>query len=1123
MKQFTLAKVASVISIVLPLTLHAADQKISPDDLQFFESRIRPILADNCYKCHSQNAEKVKGGLLVDNREAMLKGGNTGPAVVPGDLEKSLIIQAVHYKDKDLQMPPNDRKLSDSQIADLEDWVRRGAPDPRKAGDAPHDYKIDLAKAKQHWAFQPISNPTPPSVADPKGWSKTPIDKFILAKLTEKGLAPSPMADKVTLIRRATFDLTGLPPTLKEVDAFLADDSSDAFTTVVDRLLASDRYGERWGRYWLDLCHYADTKGPVNNGRDSRYIYSYTFRDYVIRSLNEDKPYDRFLLEQIAADKIVTSDDKRPLAALGYLTLGNRFNNQINDIIDDRIDLLCKSTMALTVNCARCHDHKFDPILQKDYYSLHGIFSSCTEPKEGPLLEPVKDTPLYHDYLRQVEAAEAVLETFKFETGRELALERNGKSGDYMLALHDYKNMAGTNKVARNVFIQRKGLVPQTAAGWDNVLKAAARKHNPILAPWLAFESLDASSFVEKARELSTKFYENSNKTKPLNPLVARMFATPPSSLLQVAARYNSLFMDIEKRWQSTMVAYENHKKMSGTAVPMPDKLEDATYEEARQVLYAKNSPLNLDERRLADLINRDNKLRNKLATLERAVNDVKATHPGSPARAPVLEDADRPRDSYVFLRGNPGSRGPVVKRQFIQVLAGESPSPFKQGSGRLELAKSIATPENPLTARVAVNRVWLHHFGDGLVKTPDDFGTRSEPPTNPELLDYLASRFIQDGWSMKKLHRLIMLSSVYQQSSDDNPRFAQIDPNNIYYWQMNRRRLDFEALRDSILYIGGKLDTTMYGPPVKLNSEPYSTRRTVYGFVDRGGLPNMFLAFDFANPDLTTGKRDNTIVPQQALFMMNSALVVEQGRDLVRRPDFKALARDEDKLNLLYRLIYQRKPSEMERTLAFNYLRSEANPAEAGSVGDTPWEYGYGHFDGAARRVKDFNRMTSFDGRVWQLPLDPKKPRLGMVRLSADGGLTSEGLSAVRRWTAPRDGMISIEAMLACGNKAGNGIVGRIVSSQSGLLGTWTAAKGVPAATRLPRLVVHRGETIDFLAECRNAPKGENFAWSPVIRMGDVMNKAAHLQEWSAKAEFSDASAPKRLGGWEKFAQVLL
>ena len=302
--------------------------------------------------------------------------------------------------------------------------------------------------------------------------------------------------------------------------------------------------------------------------------------------------------------------------------------------------------------------------------------------------------------------------------------------------------------------------------------------------------------------------------------------------------------------------------------------------------------------------------------------------HPGAPPRAQVLEDADKPRDSYVFVRGNPGSKGPVVKRQFFQVLSSDTREPFKEGSGRLDLAKAIASKDNPLTARVIVNRIWLHHFGEGIVKSADDFGTRSEPPSHPELLDYLASTFMENGWSIKKLHRLIMLSSVYQQSSEENPRYAQIDPENKYLWQMNRRRLDFEALRDTILDIGGKLDLTMGGASVRLNSEPYSRRRSVYGFVDRNNMPNMFLAFDFANPDLTTGKRQVTIVPQQALFMMNSPLVVEQARDLVRRDDFKALSRDEDRLALLYRLIYQRKPSDIEGKLAQQYFQTEAGAA---------------------------------------------------------------------------------------------------------------------------------------------------------------------------------------------------
>ncbi|HTL16207.1 MAG TPA: DUF1549 domain-containing protein, partial [Patescibacteria group bacterium] len=381
------------------LSIHASGAEPASVQLQFFENRIRPILADNCYKCHSVQAEKIKGGLLLDSREGWLKGGDSGAVIVPGDPEHSLLIKAIRYTDPDLQMPPKGKQLPDSAVADLVTWVKMGAPDPRAATVA---QKTWLDDSKTHWSWQPLKKPTVPEVKD-ASWAKTPVDNFILAKLEEKGLKPNPPADKRTLIRRATFDLIGLPPTKEEVEAFLKDDSTDAFAKVVDRLLASPHYGERWGRHWLDVARYSDTKGQIRRQReDPNYPYAWTYRDYVIRSFNDDKPFNLFVIEQLAADKLPAST-KNPtnLCALGFLTVGDRFMEMPNDIINDRIDVVTKGFLGLTVSCARCHDHKFDPIPTKDYYSLFGVFSSCAEPKFEPVISKTLSGPEYEDYYKQ--------------------------------------------------------------------------------------------------------------------------------------------------------------------------------------------------------------------------------------------------------------------------------------------------------------------------------------------------------------------------------------------------------------------------------------------------------------------------------------------------------------------------------------------------------------------------------------------------------------------------------------------------------------------------------------------------------------------------------------------------
>ena len=736
------------------LMASAGAATLSKAQLEFFEAKVRPVLSDHCYSCHSTKAEKVKAGLLLDSRDGVLKGGDTGPSIVPGNPDKSLLITAIRYTDGDLQMPPKGKKLSDQQIADLTAWVRMGAPDPREATAAQKNWQDPNAK---HWAWQSVSKPPVPSPRD-GAWGQTPVDSFILAKLEEKGLKPNPIAERTALIRRAYFDLIGLPPTPEQVEAFVNDRSSKAFERVIDELLASPHYGERWGRHWLDTARYADTKGEIRRQReDERYPFAWTYRDYVIRSFNEDKPYNIFVAEQLAADKLSTSSqNKSNLAALGFLTVGERFQGMRHDIINDRIDVVTKGFLGLTVSCARCHDHKFDPIPQKDYYSLHGIFANSVEPEIEPVISPIPASADYRDYY-----------------DKRMALQREEEQ------------------------LQAKFL-------------ELRRKRDPMAL-----------------RELQRDIRQNARKT-----------------------------------------------------------------------------------------------------------TDLELSHAAAPARAMVVEDVARPRDSVVFIRGEAENRGPVVPRRFLEVLSGPNRPEFTKGSGRLELAAAITSKNNPLTARVMVNRVWQHHFGGGFVSTPDDFGTMSEPPSHPELLDYLASRFMEEGWSIKKLHKLIMMSSVYQQGSANNPRYAQVDPNNRLLWRANIRRLEFEPLRDSLLAIGGTLDRTMYGRSVDLMREPYSTRRTVYGIIDRQNQADVLVNFDFANPDMTNGKRHETTVPQQALFFMNSPLVVESAKNLVSRPAFTALSSDEDRVKFLYLSLYQRAPSQEEVLLGLEFVGKEPSKERVVAAG---------------------------------------------------------------------------------------------------------------------------------------------------------------------------------------------
>ena len=758
-----LAAAAPVPAAISPAPAIApAAQPISAADLQFFEARIRPVLADRCYKCHSRLADKIKGGLMLDTREGMLHGGDTGPAITPGRPKDSLIIDAISYRDADLQMPPKGERLTDQQVADITEWIRRGSPDPRSLvaqGSSPAYGGV----GREHWSFLPAKRQPVPAV-EGQAWCRTPVDNFILARLEEAGMRPSPPADKCTLIRRATFDLTGLPPTEAEVQRFLVDDSPEAWERVVDRLLASPRYGERWGRYWLDVARYADTKGDTPQREDPRYPFAWTYRDYVIDAFNSDKPYDQFIEEQLAADRIVADEerrarsggaavDQRPLAALGFLTLGNRFENSANDIINDRIDVTTKAFLGLTVSCARCHDHKFDPIPTADYYSLYGVFADSAEPREDPWLHPVPKTPELVDYLAKMQAA-----------------------------------------------VQHKAVAEQELA----------------LLPRTRFPQAER---VEKRKALQKQLF-----------------------------LANKEIVDLE-------------------------------------------------------------------------------CSPAAPPKAAVLVDVADPRDYPVLLRGEAQNKGPVVSRHFLSILSPDPkhPIPFRNGSGRLDLARAIASPANPMTARVLVNRVWQQHFGTGFVPTPDDLGNQSAPPTNPELLDYLSTRFVEEGWSVKRLQRLIMLSSAYQEASTADSRYAETDPEDRLQWRYATRQLDFEEVHDSILAIAGTLDLTMGGRPVPIGSEGFATRRAVYAFIDRRNPAEILTQFNFPNPSVPTGKRFLTQVPQQQLFLMNSPLVIETARKLTHSEEFLSQGTDELRVATLYIALFQRPPKPQETALCLRYV--ESNP----------------------------------------------------------------------------------------------------------------------------------------------------------------------------------------------------
>ena len=844
-----------LFSWLVLFNLLAASAVRGDEGLDLFESKIRPTLTESCFGCHSQEVGTMEGELSLDNRASILQGSRSGPILVPGDPAASRLLRAIEYHDPSLQMPP-DGRLPDETIAAFRRWIELGAPDPRD-GSAPETGTIST-RASEHWAFQKPQLPSIP--ADSSGWSRTPIDQFVVEKLREANLAPSPAVDRRTLIKRLYFDLVGLAPSYEEIESFAGDNSPDAYEQLVNRLLALPQFGERWARHWLDVARFADTKGYVfTEGRD--FPQAYKYRDWVINAFNTDLPIDKFIEQQIAADRISTPEgDGHNLDAQGFVTLGRRFINNQDDIAADRIDVIFRGLMGLTVACARCHDHKYDPISDEDYYAVYGILQSSREEQDD--------------------------------------------------------------------------------------------KH-------------------------------------PLR-----------------------------------------------------------------------------------------------------------------------LVDKDQPEDVGVFIRGASHNRGPVVKRGFPTFFANIAP-PVKTGSGRLELAEAIIHPDNPLTARVFVNRVWGHLFGEHLVNTPSDFGLRCEPPRQQELLDFLAINFVAKGWSLKTLIRELVTSSTYRQSSTPSSELLAADPENTLWGRANRRRLDFESLRDRLLETARLLDTQVGGASENITAGDGGKRRTLYAQIDRQNLPNVFRTFDFASPDAHTPKRPHTLVPQQALFMMNDQLVARVSQAILNTTQS---SEPQKRIGELYRQVLGRNPTENELQQAAAFL----SRAEAEILPPDEWSFGFGRItDGHV----SFAALPHFAENRWQPRPSFPDGELGYVSVTPTGGHPgrSSEFSSIRRWTAPHGGTLVIRGELQRPEQQGDGIDGKVVSSLQGVVAEWALEHGSLATeTRIENVIP--GELIDFVVGCRANDAYDSFNWRVTL----ILENPGERQIWDAERGFhGPAAAPLDL--WAQFTQVLL
>jgi mono/diheme cytochrome c family protein len=897
-----------VLAPLLAVVTVAASTSHADDNEKFFEQKVRPLLIQRCIECHGE--KKQEGDVRLDSGVAIAKKVSSGPLAAPGNPGGSRIMQVIAWKDDDTQMPPK-AKLPDEEIAILKTWIEQGAHWPandpansKATGGLPRnaDGTIDFAKAaEQHWAYRQVESRPLPRVQHPEK-AEGAIDRLILSKLEEQGLTLSPEADRATLIRRLSFDLHGLPPSAEEVEQFVNDPSPDAYAKLVDRLLDSPKYGERWGRHWLDIARYGDTKGYVFT-QERRYPYAYTYRDYVIEALNSDKPYDRFILEQLAADQLGLAANDPALAGLGFLTVGRRYLNNEQDIIDDRIDVVTRGLMGTTVACARCHDHKYDPTLAADYYGLYGVFASSHEPQDLPLIGEPIETPEYLEFKKEQEKRQAEIEKYSAEQHVELTKRAREQIADYFVAVVIKQGKQPGGFEPKYQFGPPREKITER---WKGYLDRRIEQGDTVFAAWKALNGLKPEEFVAKAPEV---FGSLKGASPPADAVVVEALqAANVKSMIDVASVYAKLVNESREAWQKL--------KTENAAA---DKLPDASREMLRQVAFSPEAPpqISLEEAKRS-LFERDQ--RDRLTELKRKVDELIVESRGAPARAMVMFDNDKPHEPVIFERGNPGRRGPQVPRQFLRILS-RSDTKFQKGSGRLELAEDIASADNPLTTRVLANRLWIHHFGRGLVVTPGDWGTRSEKPTHIDLLDWMADRLVKSGWSLKALHRDILLSATYRQGSQDNDASRAKDPENRLVWRQNRRRLEFEAMRDSLLAVAGKLDPTMTGRPINIEDEPYSGRRSVYAFIDRNNFSALLRTFDFPTPDTSSSQRPETVVPQQALFELNSKFMRQMAESLAARCQAESGGSPEKLVELLYRGTLSRLPTPEEKKAAVEFI----------------------------------------------------------------------------------------------------------------------------------------------------------------------------------------------------------
>jgi len=902
-----------VLSVVVATCRLLASGNVLADDgpaaLEFFEKDVRPLLVKHCYECHS--AVDVDGGLNLDSRAGVANGGDSGVVVMAGAPDKSLLIEAVRYKNQDLQMPPKGQ-MSSAEIAILEKWVRLGVPDSRTET-APGTVRptgMTIEDGRNFWSFKPVADPDIP-VVENTDWVQTPIDAFVLSKLEKRKAAPAEHADKRTLIRRATFDLIGIPPTPEEIAAFLADESADAFETVVERLLQSPQYGVRWGRHWLDVARYADS-----NGLDENLAFgnAWRYRDYVVDSFNDDKPFDQFLIEQLAGD-LVPESNRETKTATGFLVLGAKVlaepdkEKLFMDTIDEQLDTIGKAFLGMTIGCVRCHDHKFDPIKQTDYYALAAILKSTRtfgDTQTGVIKH-------WHEYSLATEDELANLKKINAELAKK-------------------KSAASSFKSKETVKLRDKAR--EQAA--DYLAAAAKISPDTSLTDMSAIaEPLGLHPRILHHCRLHLQYHTDDPVFAQWHSLMHSDDASEDDAVEQIKTHYRSLFEKAESAFAKAL------KKDAKTKT-----LDDDILEPVRAALYDLSGFLAVppkpefafDEETLAEYY--------------RLMEEARLAESNAPDEPSIMGVADGTvvTSLPIHIRGSHRNFGKPIGREFPEVMRTSSVRPVLPGnqSGRLELARWIASTQHPLTARVYVNRVWRWHFGAGIVKSTENFGRLGGRPSHPELLDWLARRFMESGWSTKELHRLILSSGTYQMaSSNSDATIAEADPGNRLLWKFGLRRLEAEQIRDGILAVSGRLNAQLGGKTVPLRNRQFvfnhtsvdhtkydSLRRSLYLPVIRNNVYSLFSQFDFPDPTMPTGSRHATVVAPQALLMMNARLVMESADQLAKMLLNEGLD-NAGRVNFAYERALGRLPSESEskRSLAFVSDATSTRLIDAASV----------------------------------------------------------------------------------------------------------------------------------------------------------------------------------------------